>query len=170
MCRTHTETAAKRRRGNFTNTSPWRHNFHVSRHLCTLVDPLQKWHGFLIENIPLKMYPTYVNSFHRWGGWGRRSHNWGTGGAGQLKALSDQRTFYCFPGFHKKKSSKSGVWSGRERLKGGMGLGESGGEGNAALGSTGREEEMGTLEGRKLLWSAFVIHKQIPAGILEFAE
>lgn len=51
-----------------------------------------------------------------------------------------------------------------------MGLGESGGEENAALGSTGREAEMGTLEGRKLLWRAFVILKQIPAGTLEFAE
>lgn len=108
MYRTHTEKAAKRRRDNFTNTSPWRHNFHVSRHLCTLFDPLQKWHGFLIENIPLKMYLTYVNSFHRWGGWGWRSHNWGMGGMGQLKALSDQRTFYCFPGCHKNKAANLG--------------------------------------------------------------
>lgn len=50
------------------------------------------------------------------------------------------------------------------------GAGRVGGEENAALGSTGREEETGTLEGRTLPWSAFVIHKQIPAGILEFAE
>lgn len=126
------------------------------------------------------MYPTCFNSFHRWGGWGRRSCNWGIlmlsiwkysyflhlHDSWKLKALSlAKKVSSVSQDFIWKKDFKfhmkfgDRVW---QRMPEGWQSQKSGGGGDGAFGFRGRKEKTEKLGGRKVLWNAFAIHEGNP--------